>query len=82
VGKAVGYAAAKNKELHQLTLAQLQSFSDLIREDIFTFLKTRQMIERRTSYGGTAGSNVRAAIATAEKKLAHDKDTLPNFDDY
>ena len=39
VGEAVRFALANKKELHQLTLAQLQSFSALIREDIFSFLK-------------------------------------------
>ena len=79
VGEAVSFALANKKELHQLTLEQLQSFSALIRQDIFSFLKTHQMVERRTSYGGTAGKNVRLAIAAAEKKLAHNKDYLPDF---
>lgn len=80
VGTAVTFALTNQKELHQLTLAQLQSFSPLIREDIFSFLKTRQMIDRRTSHGGTAGTNVRLAIGEAEKKLACKKDHLPDFD--
>ena len=79
VGEAVSFAAANKKELYQLTLAQLQSFSALIREDIFSFLETRQMVERRTSAGGTAGKNVRQAIAAAEKILAHKKECLPDF---
>jgi argininosuccinate lyase len=79
VGEAVSFALANKKELYQLTLEQLQSFSPLIREDIFSFLETRQMVERRTSSGGTAGKNVRLAIAAAENKLAHKKDNLPDF---
>ena len=70
---------ANNKELPQLSLEQLQSFSALIEEDIFSFLKTRQMIERRTSYGGTSGRNVRLAIAEAEKKLGQKIKSLPVF---
>jgi argininosuccinate lyase len=80
VGEAVSFALAKSKELHQLTLKQLQSFSDVIQEDIYSFLETRRMIDRRTSYGGTAGENVRQAIAQAEKKLASQKDLLTGFD--
>jgi argininosuccinate lyase len=79
VGEAVRFALAQKKELHELTLEQLQSFSALIEEDIYSILETRQMIERRSSYGGTAGKNVRLAIAAAEKKLALKKDTLPDF---
>ena len=79
VGAAVGYAIQNEKELYQLTLEELQSFSELIREDIFSFLKTRQMIDRRISYGGTAGKNVRRAVAAAEKKLAHQNAHLPSF---
>jgi argininosuccinate lyase len=79
VGEAVGFALANNKELHQLSLEQLQSFSALIEEDIFSFLKLRQIIDRRTSYGGTSGKNVRQAIAAADKKLAHKKDHLPKL---
>ena len=79
VGEAVSFALANKKELYELTLEQLQSFSNLIGEDIYSFLETRQMVERRTSFGGTAGKNVRRAIAAAEKKLAQKKDDLPSF---
>ncbi|MCP4624853.1 MAG: argininosuccinate lyase [bacterium] len=79
VGEAVSFALANKKELHQLSLEQLQSFSALIEEDIFSFLKTRQMIERRTSHGGTSGKNVRQAITEADKKLGHKIKSLPDF---
>ena len=79
VGQAVNFALQKQKELYQLTLDQLQSFSSLIQDDVFFYLKTRQMIDRRTSAGGTAGQTVRQAIAAADNKLARQKDALPNF---
>ena len=79
VGAAVSFALANKKELYELTLEQLQSFSSLIGEDIYSFLETGQMVERRTSSGGTASKNVRRAIAAAEKKLAYTKDDLPDF---
>jgi len=77
VGEAVGFALAMKKELHELTLEQLQSFCPLIQEDIFSYLTIRQMIERRTSYGGTAGKVVGKAIEAAEKWLDKKKDRLP-----
>ncbi|CAB1082048.1 Argininosuccinate lyase (EC [Olavius algarvensis Delta 1 endosymbiont] len=81
VGQAVSFALAHQKELYELTLEQMQSFSTLIREDIFSFLETRQMVARRTSAGGTADTNVRGAIAEARKHLAAKMDRLPQFDD-
>ncbi|MEA3280243.1 MAG: argininosuccinate lyase [Thermodesulfobacteriota bacterium] len=69
VGKAVIYAQNNNKELHELTLKELKSFSSLIKKDVFNILKTEQMINRRKSFGGTAKENVMAAIKEAEKSL-------------
>ena len=69
VGKAVGAALNQNKELHELDLAQLQTFSELIQEDIYEFLTLDRMIERRLSLGGTATKRVRAAIKKAETQV-------------
>jgi len=68
-GKAVSYALDKDKELHELTLEELKSFSTLIKKDIFNILSIDQMINRRKSFGGTAKENVMAAIKEAEKSL-------------
>jgi len=70
VGKTVGYAASRKKELHELTLEEMKSFSTLIAEDIFDILTPEQMINRRTSFGGTAQENVKAAIQAARRRLA------------
>jgi argininosuccinate lyase len=69
VGKAVGYASNCKKELHELTIEEMKSFSTLIAEDIFGVLTPEQMINRRTSFGGTAGENVKAAIQAARQHL-------------
>jgi argininosuccinate lyase len=69
VGEAVAYAANKKKELHELTLEELQSFSSHIGEDIFEVLTLDHMINRRKSQGGTALENVKAAIKAAEAEL-------------
>ncbi|MFO7554570.1 MAG: argininosuccinate lyase [Desulfobacterales bacterium] len=69
VGKVVAYASRMNKELHELTLEELQKFSSHIKKDIFDILTTEQMINRRTSFGGTASECVKAAIKAAEKEL-------------
>ena len=70
VGEAVAYASNKKKELHELTLEELQSFSSHIKRDVFKILTLDQMINRRKSLGGTALENVRAAIKAAEEELA------------
>ena len=68
-GEAVQYALARKKELDELSLEQLQSFCPLIKDDIFSFLTTAEMIERRDSYGGTAAKMVANSIAAANKWL-------------
>ncbi|MEI6260942.1 MAG: argininosuccinate lyase [Deltaproteobacteria bacterium] len=70
VGKAVGYAFNCKKELHELTIEEMKSFSALIAEDIFGVLTPEQMINRRTSFGGTAQANVKAAIQAARQRLS------------
>jgi argininosuccinate lyase len=75
-GEAVSYAIEKNKELHELTIKELKSFSELIEADIFEVLTTDHMINRRTSAGGTATKNVVAAIEFAERAVNADMDRL------
>ena len=69
VGEAVAYALSQKKELHELSLKELKSFSSHIKKDIFKILTTDQMINRRNSFGGTALECVKAAIKEAEKEL-------------
>ena len=69
VGKAVSYALDKNKELHELAIDELESFSLLIKKDVFDILSLDKIINRRQSFGGTARENVIAALEEAEKTL-------------
>jgi len=75
-GKAVSHALEKRKELQELTLEELKTFSSEIGEDIYDVLTTDQMINRRKSWGGTATENVKAALDTAEKNLAKELECL------
>ncbi len=68
-GRAVGYAAERGRELHELTLDELRSFSEVIEADIYDYLAVDRMIERRRSGGGTAPDHVRDAIRTAREQL-------------
>ncbi|RJP90576.1 MAG: argininosuccinate lyase [Desulfobacteraceae bacterium] len=79
VGRAVSYGLSHHKELHEMTIEELRSFSDLINEDIFPALTTRQMIDRRQSFGGTATVNVRAAVGRAEQRVADENRSINTF---
>ncbi len=68
-GKAVSYAIKKNKEIHELTVDDLKTFSSKIKEDVFDALTLENMINKRVSTGGTATANVCDAINTAEKEI-------------
>jgi argininosuccinate lyase len=68
-GKAVAYGLSQNKELDALSLAELQTFSELIEQDIYDFISLDQMIARRISYGGTSFDNVAQAVQRAQKEL-------------
>ncbi len=76
VGKAVAYALDQGRELQDLTIEELSRFSTLVKEDVFDALTPEQIINRRTSYGGTAADNVRAAIRNAGNNLDEEKRRL------
>ncbi|MBU1169501.1 MAG: argininosuccinate lyase [Proteobacteria bacterium] len=69
VGRAVAFALDRKKELHDLSLDELKEFSPLIKDDVFAYLTTQGIIDRRMSYGGTASPCVRDAISAALKEL-------------
>ena len=69
VGKTVAYGLEKGKELQDMTVTELKAFSPMIDDDVFAFLETRNIIDRRISQGGTANENVRAAVRDAKKHL-------------
>jgi len=73
VGEAVSHALDEGKELHELSLDTLRSFSTHISEDVYDILTVDRMVDRRLSFGGTAKSNVLSAIEAAEKKLQEDR---------
>ena len=68
VGNAVGFAAKKNCDLADLTLAELQGFCALVQSDVFDHITLDASVAARTTYGGTAPSQVRAAIARARSQ--------------
>jgi argininosuccinate lyase len=69
VGQIVGYAMGLEKEIHELSLKELQQYAPQVDDDIFEYLGTQRMIDRRAATGGTATQTVKAAIQAAERKL-------------
>lgn len=70
VGHAVRYGVENNKDLAEMTLAELQQFSDQISDDVFAVLTLEGSVNARGHIGGTAPSQVRAAVARGRDLLA------------
>ena len=63
VGGGTAFAAVDaGKDLAELSLAELQSFSTLIDRDVFDVLKVDGSVAARCHTGGTAPAQVRAQI--------------------
>jgi len=67
VAQVVSFADERDANLSALTLAELRSFSSLIDDDIFSVLTLEGSVNSRDHIGGTATSQVRAAIVRARK---------------
>ena len=71
VGKAVALGVQESKDLSELSLEQLQQFSDLISADVFEKALTLEAsVSARNHIGGTAPVQVAAAIERAHTRLA------------
>jgi len=68
VGKSVAFCVAKQCDLADLDLAELQQFSDVIAEDVFDVLTLEGSVAARNHIGGTAPQQVRAAIQRARNE--------------
>ncbi|MDI9350012.1 MAG: argininosuccinate lyase [Candidatus Symbiobacter sp.] len=68
-GKLVSLAEGKQIGLADLSLAEMQPICPAITSEIYGFLTVEGSVARRTSYGGTAPDQVRAAIARAKARF-------------
>ena len=69
VGKAVAYGIEQGRDLSEMSLPELQSFSSDIGEDVFAVLTLEGSVAARNHIGGTAPDQVRHAIKAARQKL-------------
>lgn len=74
VGKIVRYAIDQQKQLAELSLEEWRQFSDMFQADIRQVVEIKACLEARNSYGGTAPSQVQAAIGRAWERLQRRED--------
>lgn len=70
VGLAVRLGLDTKRDLSELSLAELQGFSTMIKADVFGVLSLEGSVAARKHIGGTAPDTVRAAIHTARTSLS------------
>jgi argininosuccinate lyase (EC 4.3.2.1) len=69
VARAVRAADESKRDLADLSLAELQAFSQDIADDVFAVLTLEGSLAARNHPGGTAPTQVRAAIARARTRI-------------
>jgi argininosuccinate lyase len=69
VGQAVRHGIAKNCDLTEMKLPELQQFSEAIEHDVFEVLTVEGSVASRAHLGGTAAVQVRRAVDRARKRL-------------
>ena len=65
VGSAVAFGIKNNKDLSEMSLKELQNFSNLIDQDVFDVLTLEGSVAARNHQGGTAPDQVKAAADRA-----------------
>jgi argininosuccinate lyase len=68
-GRIVAAAAARGVALEKLSLAEMQAIEQRIDQEVFSVLGVERSVKSRTSYGGTAPSNVRRQARLWLKRL-------------
>ncbi|WP_025029207.1 argininosuccinate lyase [Nitratireductor aquibiodomus] len=71
-GRAVALAEEKKCGLEKLALEDLQAINPAIHDGVFSVLSVGNSVKSRTSYGGTAPSEVRRQIRYWKKRLKRD----------
>ena len=69
VGKIVVRAVELGKEINELSISELRSYSTLIDEDVFSVLTLEHTLGSKNCIGGTSPSQVNEAIAVARKNV-------------
>ncbi len=70
VGKSVAYGIEQKKDLSEMSLEELQQFSNTIQQDVFDVLTLEGSVAARNHIGGTAPEQVKNAVETAKRLIA------------
>ena len=73
VGKIVMYAISQNKELNDLSLSEMNGFSEFIEEDVFEALSLEQTLASKNQIGGTSPERVFEALESAKVDLSREE---------
>ncbi|MDX7986462.1 argininosuccinate lyase [Xenorhabdus sp. 12] len=69
VGEVVVTAIEKGKALEELSLFELQKFSEIISVDVYDILSLKSCLDKRQAKGGVAEEQVKQAIAQAKQRI-------------
>ncbi len=69
VGKAVGYGVEQSKDLSEMSLEELQQFSEMIEDDVFEVLTLEGSVAARNHLGGTAPEQVLLQVKKARESF-------------
>jgi argininosuccinate lyase len=69
VGRIVVKAIELGKEINDLSVSELRSYSNLIEEDVFSALTLERTLASKDCVGGTSSSQVNQAIAIARHNI-------------
>ncbi|WP_435104313.1 argininosuccinate lyase [Arhodomonas sp. AD133] len=72
VGRAVRQGVDTGRDLAQMSLEELQQFSEAIEADVFEVLTLEGSVAARDHVGGTAPAQVHAQVAAARERLARE----------
>ena len=70
VGKTVQFAIQEKRNLSELSISELQQFSDKIDEDIYQYLELVGSVAARDHKGGTAPNQVKQSVKQARDYIA------------
>jgi len=68
-GKAVVYAIGQQKELGELSIAEIRQFAETAGDDTLAALSLERTVAAKTAIGGTSPGRVRQALETARTKV-------------
>jgi argininosuccinate lyase len=73
IGQIVLYAISAGKELNDLSLAEMQKFSNQIERDVFEALSLEQTLASKNQIGGTAPERVYEALENARTEIEREE---------